>query len=82
MPRKCVLNMPRLTKCPLRFNYIGTDWMIRNYSYTGLAMLRVLHDSRYFCGVSSSPKNQMIILEQYINECLKVRGSGGGFGQD
>ena len=47
--------------------------MVRNYSYTGLAMIRVLHDSRYFCGVAETPKMQMLLLEQYWNECLKVK---------
>ena len=61
------------------FNFLGAEWMIRNYSHAGLAMIRVLHDSRYFCGVTSSatgvpnPKEQRKILEQYFNKCLKVQ---------
>ena len=61
------------------WNFLGAEWMIRNYSHTGLAMMRVLHDSRYFCGVSASkdgvpnPKEQRKLLEQYFNKCLKVQ---------
>ena len=57
------------------WNLLGAEWMIRNYSHSALAMMRVLHDSRYFCGVTSAtngvpnPKEQKKLLEQYFNEC-------------
>ena len=36
-------------------NYIAVEFMVRQYSYTGPAMIGCLHECRYFCGVVSSP---------------------------
>ena len=55
------------------FNMVAIEYMVRNYSYTGLAMLRCLHDVRYFCGVSVTPKMQRTLIEGFFNECLQVR---------
>ena len=38
------------------FNFIAVEHMVRSYSYAGLAMLRCLHECRYFCGVVSNPR--------------------------
>ena len=54
------------------FNYVAVEFMTRNYNYTGLAMLRVLHECRYFCGVASNPKQQRTLIECFFNECFKV----------
>ena len=54
------------------FNYLCVEFMIRNYSYTAIAILRGLHECRYFCGVAASPKQQRMLIESYLNECLKV----------
>ena len=51
-------------------NYI--EFMVRGYSYSGLAMLRCLHEARYFCGVASNPKQQRVLLEHFFNECFQV----------
>ena len=53
------------------FNYMAVEYMIRPYSYSPLAMMRVLHESRYFCGVASDPKQQRTLLESFFNECMK-----------
>ena len=52
------------------WNYIGVLFMMRNYSYTGLAMMRCLHECRYFCGVAK-PKLQRTLIEGFFNECLR-----------
>ena len=55
------------------FNLLCAEHMIRQYSYTGISMLRALHEIRYFCGVTSgNPKLQRTLLESFYNECLKV----------
>ena len=54
------------------FNYMAVEFMIRNYSYTALAMMRTLHECRYFCGVAPNPKTQRHLLEGFFNECFKV----------
>jgi hypothetical protein len=53
-------------------NYISCEHMIRQYSYTGLAMLRALHENKFFCTVADSPKTQRMLVETWFNECLKV----------
>ena len=55
------------------FNYVAVLFMVRNYSYSGLAMLRCLHEVRYFCRVANGPKQQRTLIESFFNECLKVR---------
>ena len=55
------------------FNYLCVEFMIRNYSYTAIAIIRCLHECRYFCGVASCPKQQRTLIESYFNECLKVK---------
>ena len=54
------------------FNYMAVEFMIRNYNYTALAMMRCLHDVRYFSGVTTNPKDQRLLLEDFFNECFKV----------
>ena len=54
------------------FNYLAVEFMVRQYSYTALAMMRCLHDVRYFCGVTTNPKDQRNLLEDFFNDCLKV----------
>ena len=55
------------------FNLLCAEHMIRQYSYTGISMLRALHEIRYFCGVTSgNPKLQRTLLESFYNKCLKV----------
>ena len=57
------------------FNFMAVEHMIRPYSYTALAMMHVLHESRFFCGVASDPKQQRVLLESYFNECFKKNQS-------
>ena len=54
------------------FNHLCVEFMIRNYSYSAIAIMRGLHECRYFCGVAPNPKQQRILVEAYYNECLKV----------
>ena len=54
------------------FNLLAAEFMIRSYSYSTIAMLRCLHDVRYFCGVTSNPKDQRSLVEDFFNKCLKV----------
>ena len=55
------------------FNFLCCEFMIRNYSYTAIAIMRCLHEVRYFCGVSGgSPKMQRILIESYFNDCFAV----------
>ena len=54
------------------FNHLCVEFMIRNYSYSAIAILRGLHECRYFCGVALNPKQQRTLVEAYYNECLKV----------
>ena len=54
------------------FNYMAVEFMIRRYSYSALAMMRCLHDVRCFCGVTTNPKDQRSLLEDFFNECMKV----------
>ena len=54
------------------FNYVAVEYMIRGYNYSPLAMLRCLHDVRYFSGVTNNPKDQRHLLEDFFNECFKV----------
>ena len=58
------------------FNHLCVDFMIRNYSYSAIAILRGLHECRYFCGVAPNPKEQRTLVEAYYNECLKVCPKG------
>ena len=53
------------------FNYLAVEHMIQPYSYSPIAMFRVLHESRYFCGVCPDPKQQRLLLESFFNECFK-----------
>ena len=54
------------------FNYVAAEFMTRSYSYTGIAMMRCLHECRYFCGVSPTPKKQRDLLESFFNKCFEV----------
>ena len=55
------------------FNYLCCEFMIRGYSYTAIAMMRCLHEVRYFCGVcGGSPKLQRVLIESYFNDCFTV----------
>ena len=54
------------------FNYMAVEFMVRRYSYTALAMMRCLHDVRYFCGVAPNPKLQRKLIEDFFNECFRV----------
>ena len=55
------------------FNYLCCEFMIWGYSYTAIAMMRCLHEVRYFCGVcGGSPKLQRILIESYFNDCFNV----------
>ena len=54
------------------WNYLGVEFMVRNYSYTALAIMRCLHEVRFFVGVCSGPKQQKTLIENYFNDCFKV----------
>ena len=54
------------------FKYLAVEFMVRRYNYTALAMMRCLHDVRYFCRVATNPKDQRNLLEDFFNDCLKV----------
>ena len=54
------------------FNFLCVEFMTRNYSYTAIAMLRCLHEVRYFCGVADTPKLQRTLIESFFNEAFKV----------
>ena len=61
------------------FNYMAVEFMVRRYSYMALAMMRCLHDVRYFCGVAPNPKLQRKLIEDFFNECFRV-SNGQAFG--
>ena len=54
------------------WNFLGAEFMIRNYSFAAIAIMRALHDCRYFCGVAVTAKQQKSLLEQFFNDCFKV----------
>ena len=39
-------------------NFLALEWRIQLHSYTGLTLLRVLPEYRYFAGLADSPKGQ------------------------
>ena len=51
-------------------NMMALEFMVRQYSYAALAIIRCVHECRYFCGVVKNPKEQRSLLENYFNECL------------
>ena len=54
------------------FNFLAAEFQTRSYSYTAIAMLRCLHDVRYFCGVADTPQFQRILIEDFFNTCFQV----------
>ena len=52
------------------WNFVGVLFMVRNYSYTGLAMMRALHECRFFCAVAK-PRLQRTLIEGFFNECFR-----------
>ena len=52
-------------------NYMAVEHMIRPYSYSPIAIFRVLHESRFYCGVAIDAKQQRMLLEAFFNECFK-----------
>ena len=52
------------------FNFMAVEHMIRDYSYTSLAMMRCLHDNRYFWGVAFSAQTQKTLIMDYFNQCF------------
>ena len=54
------------------FNYVAIEFMIRPYNYSALAMLRCLHDIRYFAGSAPNAKMQRTLIEDFCNECFRV----------
>jgi hypothetical protein len=63
------------------FNFVAVEFMVRPYSFTGLAMLSCLHDCRYFCGVAASPKQQRSLIEGFLNEVFKKNKARGREGK-
>ena len=59
------------------WNYLAVEFMVRNYSYTAIAIMRCLHEVRFFGGVCSGPKQQKLLIENYFNDCFKVAHEGG-----
>ena len=59
------------------FNYMAVEHMIRTYSYTALAMMRTLHECRYFCGCTNNPKVQRGLIETFFNDCFQVLSLNG-----
>ena len=58
-------------------NFMAVEFMVRRYSHTALAMIRALHECRYFCGVAQgNPKLQRTLIESFFNECFRVSHLG------
>ena len=54
-------------------NFLAAEYMTRPYSYTAIAMIRALHEVRFFVGVAPSTRIQKSLIEQFFNDCFKVR---------
>ena len=54
------------------WNYLSLEFMVRGYSYAGIAIMRCLHEVRFFAGVATGAKQQRTLIECYFNECFKV----------
>ena len=62
-------------------NFMAVEHMVRQYPYTGLAMMRCLHACKYFCGVAASAKQQRMLIENFFNECFKKNRERGRTGK-
>ena len=49
------------------WNYLSLEFMVRGYSHAGIAIMRCLHEVRYFTGVTTGSKQQRLIIENYFN---------------
>ena len=54
-------------------NFLAAEFMTRNYSYTAIAMIRGLHEVRYFCGVADTPQFQKTLIEDFFNTFFQIR---------
>ena len=54
-------------------NFLAAEHMTRQYSYSGIAMIRCLHEVRFFVGVAPNTKVQKGLIEQFFNDCFKVK---------
>ena len=48
------------------WNFVWVLFIVRNYSYTGVAMMKGLHECRFFCAVAK-PRLQRTLIEEVFN---------------
>ena len=58
-------------------HYVTALWCVRQEDYTGLVLLRVLHDFRYFAGAARNDKHQVEMLKSFVDAVLVKNGSNG-----
>jgi hypothetical protein len=52
-------------------NYQDCLFMIRPWDWSGLVLARVCHEVNFFCQVSDSEAQQMVILEKFLDKGAK-----------
>ena len=62
-------------------NYLACTYMIRNYSYEGIALVRALHHVRFFFNVCSSEAQQKKLLAGSIDRVLARNRALGSEGE-
>ena len=58
-------------------HYVTALWCVRREDHTGLVLLRVLHDFRYFAGAARNDKHQVEMLKSFVDAVLVKNGSNG-----
>ena len=51
-------------------NWASTVYMVRNYSFEAIAVLRVMHEFSWLAGAADSEKNQVRIVERTVDKIL------------
>ena len=59
------------------FNLLAVEHCVRQYSYSAMVILWVLHEAGYFCGVVDTPKKQKFLIEEFVNEVLLANSRRG-----
>ena len=49
------------------FHYVTALWSVRAEDYSGLVLLRALHDVRYFAGANKTDKAQAAMITKFVN---------------
>ena len=49
------------------FHYVTALWSVRSEDYSGLVLLRALHDVRYFAGANKTDKAQAAMITKFVN---------------